>query len=54
MSLFFPLHGKTTKYITNSILNELHANDLDARMCRSQAYGDASTMSGIHLEYNPE
>ena len=45
---FFPLHGKTAKQITNSILNELRANDLDAMMCRGQAYNNVFTMSGIH------
>jgi len=43
-SLFLP----ATWEITNSILNELRANDLDTMMCRGQAYDNVSTMSGIH------
>jgi len=34
--------------ITNCILNERHENDLDVMICKGQAYGNASTMSGIH------
>ena len=39
---------KTAEQITNSILNELHANDLDVMTCRGQAYDNASVTSGIH------
>jgi len=35
---FLPLHGKTIEEITNSILNELHENELDVLICRGQAY----------------
>jgi len=42
------MYGKAVEYITNSILNELHTNDLDVMMCRGQAYDNASTISGIH------
>ena len=45
---FFLMYGKAVEYITNSILNELHTNDLDVMMCRGQAYDNASTISGIH------
>jgi len=45
---FLPLHGKTAKEITNSVLNELHENVLDVMIRKSQAYDKTSTTSGIH------
>jgi len=45
---FFPMHGKTAEEITNSILNDIHANYLDVMMSRGQAYDNTSTVSGIH------
>ena len=42
------MHGKTAQEITNSILSELHENDVDVMICKGQAHDKASTTSGIH------
>lgn len=45
---FIPLSGKKASDITDEIIQSLENNGLDLKLCRSQGYDNATTMSGIH------
>lgn len=45
---YFPLDGKGASDITNDTLKILEKDGLDIKLCRSQGYDNAATMSGIH------
>ena len=45
---FFPLYGKSSKEITQFILDDLQENVLDGMICKCQTYDNASTMIGIY------
>ncbi|XP_044765413.1 zinc finger MYM-type protein 1-like [Coccinella septempunctata] len=45
---FIPLSGKKAHDITEDILQSLAKDGLDIKLCRSQGYDNATTMSGVH------
>lgn len=45
---FFPLKGKKAVDLSCEILKNLERDGLDIRMCRTQGYDNAATMSEIH------
>nr|XP_047143105.1 uncharacterized protein LOC124817292 [Hydra vulgaris] len=58
---FIPLSGKKTDSITQEIVQSLEKDGLDLKLCQSQGYDNATTMSGIHTgvqtrikEFNPK
>ncbi|XP_065668003.1 52 kDa repressor of the inhibitor of the protein kinase-like [Hydra vulgaris] len=58
---FIPLSGKKADSITQEIVQSLEKDGLDLKLCRSQGYDNATTMSGIHTgvqtrikEFNPK
>ena len=42
------LRGKTALQISNSTLEQLKCAGLDIMLCRSQGYGNAASMAGVH------
>ncbi|XP_047143099.1 uncharacterized protein LOC124817286 [Hydra vulgaris] len=49
---FIPLSGKKADSITQEIVQSLEKDGLDLKLCRSQGYDNATTMSGIHTGVN--
>ena len=45
---FIPLSGKKADSITQEIVQSLEKDGLDLKLCRSQGYDNATTMSGIY------
>ena len=43
-----PTLGKTTRHVTDTILTQFHEYNISIQECRSQAYDNVSTMSGIY------
>lgn len=46
---FIPIHGHTSEYLADTVLNYLKDNDIDIMKCRGQSYDNANNMAG---QYN--